>query len=376
MAVETGAPSGSARIVGLDSWRAGLMLGGLLVHGAIWQDRHWLFDAVELVSHSFRMGTFFAISGFLAACSMQRRAPDAWLRKRLTSLGIPFVFGMATIAPLMWWLAQLHGGVSLGASALDWHHLWFLPGLILYSVLAARWAEPVSGWIARVMPVTPSTSSVLLLTALLSSALLAFAGASFTVFAPASWLGVLGKARLIAGYLPMFALGFLTARHAPLREALVRGRVLPVAVLASVAIAYLVWFVAIEGRAPGDPADPIGNTLATMGQTICPPAVFALVLQTASRVQRVPRAVSALCDASYTVYLVHLPLLAAINTAFVPVAWPPVAEYTIAVVLAGGLSLLFHRQVVRRSAWLRFLLNGKDEGLPRLQWTKRATTSR
>lgn len=372
-----GGTSTSGRIAGLDAWRAGLMLGGLLVHGAIWQQGHPVFEAIALASHSFRMGTFFAISGYLAACAMQRRSSEAWLRRRLVTLGVPFAFGMATIPPFMWWLAQLHGG-ALAQSALpfDWHHLWFLAALLLYSAAAACWAGRLTAWFERTMPDPRALRTVLLATAVASGALIMVSGALIKAMAPPAWWGALTNARLIGGYLPMFALGYLAARSIPLRESVMSNWRAPAATLLVIVGAYALWFLVLHPGPPDREDDLVGRILPLIGASLCPPAVFVLVLQTAARMKRTPPLVATLCDASYTVYLLHLPLLAAINTGFGRVDWNPLVEFAIATSTAGALSLAFHVGVVRRSALLKLLLNGEapKAGLP--QWTKRATTSR
>lgn len=62
------------RIEGLCTWRAALMLGGLLTHGTIGLERLPEMALIANVSHAFRMGVFFLISGFLSSKALRRRS--------------------------------------------------------------------------------------------------------------------------------------------------------------------------------------------------------------------------------------------------------------------------------------------------------------
>ncbi|MGW8281000.1 hypothetical protein ACWGK7_16075 [Sphingomonas aurantiaca] len=62
-------------IIGLDTWRAALMLGGVVLHGSIGLPALGLFVAIDMISQTFRMGTFFGIAGILTAIALAKRAP-------------------------------------------------------------------------------------------------------------------------------------------------------------------------------------------------------------------------------------------------------------------------------------------------------------
>ena len=141
----------TGRVHAFDNLRAFAMLLGIALHALIpfvtdpaaemWpilnERRHPVFDAIVGVTHSFRMQLFFLIAGFFARLLAERRGWRAFYRNRVQRIGVPFVGGMATLVPLVCWQAGLEVG--------NWPtiHLWFLQYLIIY--YAVSWGAV---WIA------------------------------------------------------------------------------------------------------------------------------------------------------------------------------------------------------------------------------------
>ncbi|MXX84859.1 MAG: acyltransferase family protein [Acidobacteria bacterium] len=149
-----------ARIHSLDALRAVMMLLGLVLHTALsyvpelssgewpYQDRRasdgfgWLVSLI----HTFRMPAFFAVAGFFASFLVERRGTGAFLRHRLNRIGVPLVGGWVLLFPLTavaWVFAASRSGVPLApapgpdASGFDWMHLWFLYQLLILSAAVA-----------------------------------------------------------------------------------------------------------------------------------------------------------------------------------------------------------------------------------------------
>ncbi|RYY44719.1 MAG: hypothetical protein EOP59_05720 [Sphingomonadales bacterium] len=351
-------------IVGLDAWRAALMLGGVLLHGSIGLPATGLFRAVDIISQTFRMGAFFGIAGVLTALVMTKRSPGAWLRRRTIQLGVPLAFGIAVLSPFLYLIARL-GGAEPPPLPFQWYHLWFLAGLLLYSAIVyalvqARFDTAIVARIEALIAhgrLRPST--VLLATAVASAMLFGAAPRAMAATMSASAIAAFPTLQLIAGYLPMFLLGYLVGRIPAFSTAMLTQRRGAAAVVVAVALGYLVWF---WGIAPYlDPAsEAIGTSrMRFVAAAICPPAAFVLILRSALDVQRMPTIVKRVAMASYTIYLLHLPLAAAINLALRPLAPGPYLSYAIAVTGSVVLSFTFHEHVVRRSAVLALVLNGK-----------------
>ena len=137
----------------LDALRAFAMLLGMALHGALFlvplPEGFWPAElpyAREtettrnpypyLVAgiHGFRMPAFFVLSGFFTAMMWQSRGMRRLGEHRLKRIGLPLLAGMFTIVPLIYWQV-----IGREFGPLDWfsawlggfYHLWFLWFLLL-----------------------------------------------------------------------------------------------------------------------------------------------------------------------------------------------------------------------------------------------------
>lgn len=375
--------SASGRIAGLDLWRGLLMLAGLPVHASFALPRVALFDVVEDVSLGFRMGAFFAISGLLSALALRRRGGREWLAGRAVQLGIPCAVAILLFSPLIAWLTATAGPGHAMRVLLpfEWHHAWFLPALFLYSatalaldradrrsVAALRWPP---GWEGA------AGGRIAILVTAGSGALLAWAaGSVVAAVLPTHWLVPFANLQMIAGYWPMFVLGFAAARRPALTRALLGATrfALAIVLLSAAAYAAVRWLDAGAIVSLRDERDYA--LVRFLIGTTTPPAAFVLILRSALTVRAAPAWAQRLSAASYTIYLVHLPIMVAINTR-APGDWAPYATFAVSIVAGGALALWLHERVVVRSPMLALLLNGRRPPTgTTVQWTKRATTSR
>jgi peptidoglycan/LPS O-acetylase OafA/YrhL len=133
----------------LDALRGFAMLLGILLHAGaflvpleFWPVHEaWAWETapeanvyawILSVIHGFRMPLFFLLSGFFTAMLWQSRGLHRLVRHRLGRVGLPLLAGMFTVVPAIAW-------VEPGGSLLDWplawlgglEHLWFLWYLLL-----------------------------------------------------------------------------------------------------------------------------------------------------------------------------------------------------------------------------------------------------
>ena len=155
----------------LDRLRAVMMLLGLVLHTAInyfpfpVQEAEQIyldpqsspfFDYLVKFIHSFRMPVFFVIAGFFAAFLLESRGPRAFLRHRGARIGIPLIGAWIVIYPVTGGLAVWANTMSVGppltaaksvamSDILDTIliHLWFLYFLLIYCVVA-RFVVPLA----------------------------------------------------------------------------------------------------------------------------------------------------------------------------------------------------------------------------------------
>ncbi len=353
-----------SRIDGLVAWRALLMLGGLVLHATIAQERYPPFAAINIVSASFRMGAFFLISGLLTGFALTRQ-PDGreWVRRRLLQLSLPTLVAMVTVCPiarLLFTLADPEHPPGLSV-----YHLWFMIALLYYTLLAYGLHR-----IDRLWHVFGHVESASFLGRMRQSVLLIGTGTlSFVLILQLSPIcarlvpnqpSLIQQAPIIIGNIPTFLLGFACGRMPTLRRIFIAGRRVPLAILAGAGLAHWMvrsdWLAALFDDAVMTQARMI---VLVAGTAWCPPAATALILRSAMAMQGVPPLIRRLADASFTMYIVHYPIMLAIKLAIRPIGLGPWAGFAIALVWGGLVSWLIHDRLVARSRWLQLLLNGR-----------------
>lgn len=141
------------RIFYMDAMRGILMMLGLVYHSAklfsIRQD--WAIYATDTsviatffvdLLHIFRMPTFFVVSGYFAAMTLQKYGPKKFLKVRLARIMIPLVVTALTLNSIQALLLVKTGWLQTSVAAYITHggwvtHLWFLLNLVIYFILAA-----------------------------------------------------------------------------------------------------------------------------------------------------------------------------------------------------------------------------------------------
>jgi glucan biosynthesis protein C len=183
-------PAEAERYHGLDALRAGAMLLGILLHGAmsfmqppvpIWpavdQARSELIGGFVLAVHGFRLQAFFVMAGFFANLLMTKRGLVGFAWNRAQRIVLPLVLAAVVIVPVTQAVfviglsrltepaeVKLEGKVvSFLAYQTEvtefftsgrfltkflWFHLWFLQYLVLIYGLTLL-ALPLGRWLAR-----------------------------------------------------------------------------------------------------------------------------------------------------------------------------------------------------------------------------------
>lgn len=368
------------RLHSLDALRAGALLLGLVVHASMafmagTQGLWIVHDPAEsavlglgfFIPHMFRMLVFFLIAGLFARKALERRGTRAFVHDRFRRIGLVLVgFWPITLIGII--------GASIAAQRLGLpvppapvgdgvplFHLWFLYVLmLLYSATVVLRALAVRiGWRGS------GSLGDAVLTSPLAPALMA-APLVWALQADPHWiawfgvptpdqLGLPGPAAL-AGFGGAYALGWWLAARLDVLNAWARQWPFHLAV-AALATALCLW---LSGFAPG--LEPLGGArrvivagayaLGGWSWTI------ALVGMAHSLFARMSPVIRHLADASYWIYLMHLPVVMALQALVIPLPVPLIVKF--AVVVGGALILLLasYGWFVRRS-WLGAWLNGR-----------------
>lgn len=332
----TGA-AGAPRQGGLDALRALAMLLGLAYHATtayLPGVGPWYFVAdppgeeglrvLAGVLHAVRMPVFFALAGYFAHLGLSRRTPLAFARERTRRLLAPF----AVALPLTWaadlgvrrWSAAwgLMDPAYAPGTAPRWAplHLWFLELLLVLALLAAALARaaPVARW--------PRHRAWPWAVAAVAGGLGAALAASHGDFRPD--LSLWPDPPSLALYGGFFAFGLALGAAPGALPAAARWAWAP-----GLALALAVHTRHLQWEPAGAALDVAAAWLVTVG---------ALAAALALGPRELPWA-RPLVEAAYWVYLVHYPLVGALQVALAPAALP--AGFTYLLVVAAALLASF-----------------------------------
>jgi glucan biosynthesis protein C len=373
----------SHRYHSLDALRASMMLLGLVLHSAVsyvvaplgtaWPYKDpatsTLFDILVFVIHLFRMPVFFVAAGFFAAMLMERDGPRGFFSNRVKRVLIPLalfwpILFVAIAAGFTFTNGRAAGtldmtpvtsGAFLRSPSLG--HLWFLWDLMIFYVavvaitpllsrLSLRWgARFDSAFGALASSPLGALAMALLTTLTLLPMELPALESSFSFLPPA---------RVLVAYGVFFAFGWLLYRRRDVLEALGARWKTPMAIGAAAAVAYLVVTV---GQAIKDRAvfHIVGCAVAGLTMWML---IFGIVGLFVSRLDRPRPLVRYLSDASYWMYLVHLPLTIVIPGLLAPLALPAALKFAITLTVTTAATLVSYHYLVRSTA-IGALLNGR-----------------
>lgn len=290
--------------------------------------------------HSFRMQLFFALSGFFSHLVFERRGPREYLRDRSRRLLVPMLVALPLVMLAYWQLRVWSHSVGAMSSEFkpgtEFHalplHLWFL--IYLWSFCALAWAAPA----------TNALSSLL-------ARALRFPPLVLVVLSALTGLGVWlhPENRPDGAFWPMpfelfhyglfFAFGWNLWRvreeaRSPLRRWAWPSLVLGVALMIYVYRGSVQW-------------EPLGHALG--GPIAWSITLGALGLALSSATREENPALRFIVESSYWVYLVHYPVVLALQILFSQQSWPGLLEYALATLGTFAFAMITFVLFVRRT---------------------------
>lgn len=369
----------------LDGLRASMMLLGLVLHAGAsyaaapaegawpFKDRFTdpLFDVALVHIHLFRMPTFFVMAGFFTAFLYGRRGALGLMQNRIRRVLAPLVVFWLALFPLVasgFRFAELGGpgavpevtryvvsGEFLGTANLM--HLWFLYDLLIFYAVALC-IVPVLRW----TPVPLRTWTLETFGRVVRSGWgpLLMAGITIVTLLPSSnpWIGTSlsfrPALRILLAYGVFFTFGWLLFARRELVPAFER-RFARHLVLGVVFTAVLV-AILYKGLPGGGATTHLAATAAASAAIWL--HVYGLVGLFVRYFDR-PRPVGRfLADASYWIYLIHVPVIIWTAGVMAPLELPALAKAMIVLGFAVGVCLLSYNYLVR-STVIGVLLNGR-----------------
>ncbi len=390
----------------LDAVRAFALLLGIVFHASLsffpvyigWAvmdiSTSPIVGTFMLISHSFRMALFFLVAGFFSHMTFHSKGTVTFLKSRLVRIAMPFLVGWFMLRSWLvsgWvmgvqslrgdvniWPALLEGAKSLRGffeAPFTGTHLWFLYYLLLItaSVLVVRtivcsiaptraalqrFADVLMGWLA-------SSPLAILILAIPTTSALWFMG---------QW-GMDTPDKALTPHWPVygiyggfFVFGWLMHRQSNLIQAfskLAWHKVL----IAFVAIVAAVALSAYESQ-PGHPQALYLKWAFKFSYAVMMWSLVSITIGLFRRfLDRPSKGVRYLADASYWLYLLHLPVVVWLQIAFAEVALHWSLKLLLISGITIGLSLLLYDLLVR-STFVGVVLNGRKK--PRVLFAESA----
>jgi glucan biosynthesis protein C len=378
------------RLHALDAVRGFALLLGIVLHTTMsfvpTSHRFWIIQdthpsvtlaALFFVIHVFRMTTFFMIAGFFAHMSFHRRGLRDFIKDRLGRIAGPLLVGWpilfaAMVLVVLWAAGFPNGGPPPGTR--NWPpvlpgfplmHLWFLYVLLVFyaAVLLLRSATVGLDRTGRVRAGVDRLID-LIMRSPLAPAILAVPIGIALMLDP-TWIGWLGvrtpdqslvtNLQAVVGFGTAFSFGWLLHRQIDLIRLLERHWLLNfvaaiVLIAASLALA-------------GFPPRPIVDHATRLAGCVCYAlaiwtttfAVVGLALRFLSGFSATRRYIA---DASYWLYLIHLPIVMALQVVVSQLDWPWPAKFVTILLVAVPVMFASYQLLVRYSV-IASVLNGR-----------------
>ncbi|MDF7773704.1 acyltransferase family protein [Sphingomonas sp. AOB5] len=393
------APAMGERLHALDAVRAGALLLGVAFHASlsflpgpqIWVVRDTPSEAIATtgyVVHIFRMAAFFVIAGYFGRMLFHRRGAWGFVRDRNSRILMPLlVFWTpvmaAIIACFIWGVAAMNGGVlpkdgppppPITVDTFPLTHLWFLYLLTLFYIAALA----IRGIVATIdrngsLRAGPVDAAMRALLATPAGAVILAVPLSIALAMRNNWFawggiptpdtGLVPNAAALIAYGTAFTFGWLMQRQPVLLDALRRWW--PVYLIGAVALT-IACCIMISGvsivtpMAEGDLKSAYAYCYALAVWTW----TLGLIGAALTFLTRERPAIRYVADASYWVYLVHLPVVMAMQVLVFTLPLPALAKWGI-VIGASFLILLASYHLLVRHSWIGKWLNGR-----KLPWRK------
>lgn len=336
-----------------------------------------------LVSHSFRMALFFMIAGYFSHMTLRKRGTRPFIQSRLMRVGVPFLVAWFVLRPLLvsGWImgaeamrgdanienALVNGFASLGElpqGLLIGTHLWFLYYLLIISacVVAFRFLiglhKPtkyrLTQFTDNLIQRISSPPWFLIIMAIPTAMGLCFMQ-NWGLDTPDKSLIPHIPTLLVYGGFFMF--GWLLERKSTNIDAFARISFVKIC-LCIVSIAGTIYLEGFQGNF-GHPQFQLLKAGFMLSYALMMWTLISLSIGLCKKCLHKPnKLVQYISDASYWLYLVHLPIVIWLQVAFSELPYHWSVKFLSIFIITLGISLVIYDLAVR-STFIGAVLNGK-----------------
>lgn len=389
-----GSAVGGERYHALDAVRGGALILGVFFHAILaylpgpqlWPvidaSRSTELSVTFFVLHIFRMTLFFVLAGFFARLLIERLGVGKFVLNRAKRIGIPLamfwpITMVGIVTALIWGAVHANGGTMpegpppppMTAETFPLTHLWFLYVLLFFyaGAIVLRTLVHVidRGGFLRGRVVDPL---VRLIGGPLAPLFLALPVGAALYLTPTwyAWFGIptpdhglIPNATAMVIYGLAFGFGWLLNRQPEVMFGW--AKVWPLhaiaAIGATVACLVLAGPLPIFATADGSPKSLAYTALYAFATWAWTTAIIGFAVRFLSGHSPARRY---LADASYWIYLIHLPLVMLLQAAMLQFPWPWFVKYPAVIGIAFVIMLASYQWLVRYS-WIGAILNGKRQ---------------
>jgi glucan biosynthesis protein C len=375
----------NARFHYMDNLRALAMLTGVVFHAALaysvfahplWptadRGHSLIVDGFAWLFHLFRMPLFFLVAGFFAALLVQKRGMGGMLKNRFMRIILPLIvfwplvyFSMSwliryaiadvqNLSPLLQmikpWLANPQAPTAPPTLA----HLWFLPYVMCFCILVwvastLEWHQHLSGLVARFDALTPMKKACLVPLVLMPA--LFAVSAPFPApesFFPQWWA--------LLFYGTYFLIGFRLFHQA---RSLDQLRPYAPRLLLLSLLAYAVFFYLLQNKDVSKPDLILQATFVLLQAYTGYWMTLVCIIFGQRWLDAHHGFLRYVADASYWVYLIHLPLIFAIQIPLMDVNLHWSVKFSLSICATLSIAFLTYHLFVR-GRFLGKFLNGNS----------------
>jgi surface polysaccharide O-acyltransferase-like enzyme len=311
------------------------------------------------INQAFFMGFFFLVSAYFAPGSYDRKGTGPFLKDRLLRLGIPLLFYIVIIEPLLVYvlavsmrgfegslwqaLARYFEANYLEAFSLGTGPLWFVETLLMFALIYALWRRLVTPEV----PVPPQRDGKVPGNLSIALFALTLGVVSFIVrlWLPIGWNFDLLNLQLpfFPQYIALFILGLIAYRNnwfLGISEA--AGKLW---LKITIALILLLPIMLIVGGAE-DPTPFMGGlhwqafAYAIWEQFLCMGMIITLLVWFRRRFNHQGSLAKTMSASAYTVYIIHAPVIVLVTLALQDISLYPLIKYPVVALIIVPLCFL------------------------------------